>query len=67
MTLGVVAARQGDLDGAIAHGRQGLAGDRKSVPSLVLVSRDLAETLQRDYASEPQVHEYLAELRGLAA
>ena len=67
MTLGVVAARQGDLDGAITHGRQALAGDRKSVPSLVLVSRDLAETLQRDYANEAQVQEYLEELHGLAA
>jgi tetratricopeptide (TPR) repeat protein len=65
ITLGVVGARQGDLDGAIAHGRQALAGDRKSVPSLVLVSRDLADALQRDYPDEPQAQEYLEELRGL--
>lgn len=67
VTLGVVAARQGDLDSAIAHSRQALVGDRKSVPSLVLVSHDLAEALERDYPSNPQAQEYLEELRGLAA
>ena len=51
----------------VAHGQRALAGDRKSVPSLVLVSRDLAEALQRDYPNEPQAQEYLEELRGLAA
>jgi tetratricopeptide (TPR) repeat protein len=67
ITLGVVAARQGELEAAITQGRHALAGDRKSVPSLVLVSHDLAETLQRDYPNEPQVRNFLEELRGLAA
>jgi hypothetical protein len=32
--LGVLAARQGDVDRAIAHDRHALVGDRKSVTSL---------------------------------
>ncbi len=41
VTLGVVAARQGDLDEAISQGEHALNGQRKSLPSLLMVSRDL--------------------------
>ena len=44
-TLGVVAARQGDLEGAIGQGERALNGERKSLPSLLMVSRDLTRVL----------------------
>ena len=41
ITLGVVKAREGDLEGAVDLGMRALSGDRKSLPSLLMVSRDL--------------------------
>ncbi len=57
VTLGVVAAREGDLDTALAYGEKALAGDRKSLPSLAMVAADLGQALQSHYAhaSEAQV------------
>jgi hypothetical protein len=45
ITLGVVRARAGDLEGAISLGMRAPEGDRKSLPSLLMVSRDLAKVL----------------------
>jgi tetratricopeptide (TPR) repeat protein len=47
VTLGVVAARAGDLEMAVHYGRRALTGPRKSLPSLLMCSRELALTLQR--------------------
>ncbi|GAA4456121.1 XRE family transcriptional regulator [Phytohabitans houttuyneae] len=66
VTLGVVAARSGDLDHALALGRRALQGDRKSLPSLTMVARDLATTLQRQYAGEPETRSFTDELRTLS-
>ncbi|WP_426505403.1 XRE family transcriptional regulator [Dactylosporangium sp. McL0621] len=66
ITLGVVAARAGDLEGALRHGQDALHGDRKSLPSLVMVSRNLAETLQNRYPQEAAVEQYLNQLRTLS-
>ena len=41
ITLGVVAARRGDLEAAINQGERALSAPRKSLPSLLMVSRDL--------------------------
>lgn len=65
ITLGVVAARDGDLDEAVARGRRALRGDRKSLPSLALVSRDLGRALTERYAGEPEAEAYLDELRSM--
>ena len=65
ITLGVVAAREGDLDEAVAHGRRALAGGRKSLPSLAMVSRDLGRVLADRYAGEPEAEAYLQELRAI--
>src|SRR5690606_13972776 len=65
VTLGVVAAREGDLDEAVERGRRALSGDRKSLPSLAMVSQDLATTLNERYRGEPEAESYLQELRGL--
>ncbi len=53
ITLGVVAARQGDIDQATAYGEQALTGKRKSMPSLVMVSRDLTKILKDRFPAEP--------------
>jgi tetratricopeptide (TPR) repeat protein len=66
ITLGVVAARSGDLDEAVARGRAAISGDRKSLPSLIMVSRDLAEMLGERYPGELRAQEYLDQLRALA-
>jgi hypothetical protein len=39
--MGVVAARQGDIQQAIHYGERALGGQRKSLPSLAMVGRDL--------------------------
>jgi tetratricopeptide (TPR) repeat protein len=63
VTLAVVAAREGDLERAIAYGRRALAGDRQSRPSLLMVSRELASELARRYPGHPEAAGYLEELR----
>ncbi|MEV2278537.1 XRE family transcriptional regulator [Nocardiopsis sp. NPDC049922] len=65
ITLGVAAAREGDLDQAIAYGDQALESGRKSIPSLLMVSRDLTEVLRNRYASEKESTEFLERLSGL--
>ena len=51
ITLGVVAARQGDLEAAINQGERALSAPRKSLPSLLMVSRDLTRVLNDQYPS----------------
>jgi hypothetical protein len=64
VTLGVAAARAGDIDAAIAHGYDALNGTRKSVPTLRMVSGELGQVIA-DLAGEddPRVRDYKAELR----
>lgn len=62
ITLGVVAARQGDLEQAIHEGTRALTGQRKSLPSLLMVSRDLTRVLKDRYSSEPVTKSYLEQL-----
>jgi transcriptional regulator with XRE-family HTH domain len=65
ITLGVVAANEGNLDEAVARGRRALNGDRQSIPSLALVSRDLGRVLVDRYPGEPEVDAYLEQLSNL--
>jgi hypothetical protein len=58
ITLGVVAARNGDLEGAISCGRQALTIDRRSGPSLLLVGSELDEALRERYPNEPEVQDF---------
>lgn len=67
ITLGVVAARSGDLDQAVSYGRQALEGDRKSLPSLLMCSKELATLLGDRYPTEPEAVSYLDEVRTLSA
>ncbi|MGI5164476.1 XRE family transcriptional regulator [Spirillospora sp. CA-253888] len=65
ITLGVVAAREGDLEKALGYGRRALAGDRQSLPSLLMVSMDLGKLMKDRYSDEPEAAEYLEQLRQL--
>jgi tetratricopeptide (TPR) repeat protein len=53
LTLGVVAARRGDLEQAVNLGQQALSIDRKSRPSLLMVGSELDTVLREKYAKEP--------------
>jgi tetratricopeptide (TPR) repeat protein len=65
VTLAVVAAREGDLAQALAYGHRALEGERKSVPSLLMVSRELVAIVKEHYANEPDAAEYIRQLREL--
>ncbi|NEY34028.1 XRE family transcriptional regulator [Streptomyces sp. PRKS01-65] len=65
LTLGVTAAREGDLEQALAMGARALEAERRSVPSLLMISRELADELRRRYGAEPAVREHLALLHAL--
>jgi hypothetical protein len=53
ITLGVVRAREGDLEGVLSQGLKALYADRRSMPSLLMVSRDL--TCRRKLNTDPSV------------
>jgi hypothetical protein len=64
VTLGVVAARYGDIDTAAEHGQAALHGARKSIPTLRMVGREFAAELAKTGAKNDQrLRDYLAELR----
>lgn len=65
ITLGVVAAREGDLDTALAFGEKALTGERRSLPSLSMVAADLGEVLQSRYANASDAQEFVVHLREL--
>ena len=49
VTLGVVAARNGDVAQAVEHGERALSNERKSLPSLLMTSRELTKVLAERY------------------
>ncbi len=65
ITLGVVAARQGDIDLAVSHGQTALNGDRQSIPSLLMCSSELAQILRQRDPDAPEIREYLERLDAL--
>jgi hypothetical protein len=65
ITLGVIAERQGDLEQAIHYGAQSLSTPRKSLPSLLMVSRDLVKVLNSQHPKEPETQAYLDQLHAL--
>ena len=66
-TLGVVRAREGDLGEAVSQGLRALNGERKSLPSLLMVSRDLTKVLNDRYPAEAETRNYLERLSTLSA
>ncbi|WP_049569509.1 hypothetical protein [Streptomyces sp. SBT349] len=65
VTLGVAAAREGDLEQALIYGERALSADRQSVPSLLMTSRELAAVMKDRYRAEPAAQDYLSHLRDL--
>ncbi len=58
LTLGVVAARAGDLDSALEYGHDAFSIDRKSQPSLRLVASEMTDLLQQKFPDEPAACEF---------
>ncbi|WP_027342835.1 hypothetical protein [Hamadaea tsunoensis] len=67
LTLAVVAGRAGDLERAVSLGRKALTGDRKSLPSLLMVSSELTSLLRDQYKDQPEAKSFLDDVRSLAA
>ncbi len=67
ITLGVVAARQGDLDEAVSQGQHALSAQRRSLPSLLMASRDLTKLLNERYPGTAGTRQYLDQLHTLNA
>ena len=67
ITLGVVAARQGDLDGALAEGRVAIKPARRSLPSLVMNAGELVGVMRDRFPTAPEVDTYADELQMLRA
>jgi hypothetical protein len=63
ITLGVIAARQGDMEQAVAYGRRAIAGERISIPSLLMVSGELATVVKDRFAADAEAADYLDQLR----
>ncbi|UKD53658.1 XRE family transcriptional regulator [Amycolatopsis sp. FU40] len=58
ITLGVVAAREGELDTAVSHGMGALNTGRQSRPSLTMVGAELDNVLQTRFGAEPETVEF---------
>lgn len=67
ITLGVIAARSGAVDEAVALGETALSGNRKSLPTLLMCSKELASTLSKRYPRNSEAGAYQAHLRELHA
>lgn len=63
LTLAILAARSGDLESAVDLGQRGLEGDRRSVPSMRMVARELESELEQLYPREPMTAAYREALR----
>lgn len=58
LTLGVIAARNGAVDQALAYGSNALSIDRRSQPSLLMVGSELDQELQRRYPYNTDVQAF---------
>lgn len=68
VTLGVIAARSGDIDEAIVQGAKALEGSRRSLPHIVMVANELTREFRRiDSLGDPRVREFQQELDSAAA
>lgn len=65
ITLGTVAARRGDVDAAVEWGTKAIAAQRKSLPSLLLVARELSGAIDAAAPGSQPALEFTEQLRGL--
>lgn len=63
----MLAARAGDLDSALDFGERALSGDRKSLPSLLMVSSELTDVLRERFADSPDAIEFIDKVRALGS
>lgn len=66
LTLGVTAARAGELEQAAVMGRDAFHATRRSLPSLLLVAGELDVELWRRYPGEPETAEFRDRLRAMS-
>jgi tetratricopeptide (TPR) repeat protein len=66
MTLAVLAARRGEMEQAVDYGRRVLGRERRSLPSLLLVSSELAHVLSARFGQARPAVEFVDDLRALA-
>jgi tetratricopeptide (TPR) repeat protein len=67
ITQGVIAAREGDLEQAVDLGQTALEGERKSLPSLLMVTGELTQILTSQDKAGPGVSGYLEQVRTVKA
>ncbi|MEV8353880.1 tetratricopeptide repeat protein [Streptomyces niveus] len=58
LTLGVGAARNGEIEEAVGMGTAALAADRKSLPSLLLVANELDNELRSRFPREASTRDF---------
>ncbi|WBB57969.1 tetratricopeptide repeat protein [Streptomyces sp. WMMC500] len=58
LTLGVTAARTGDIEEAVGMGNAALEADRKSLPSLLLIANELDNELRSRYPREMATRDF---------
>jgi hypothetical protein len=66
VTLGVIAARRGDLDGALGSGTAAIHGPRRSLPTLLMVGNELSNEMSHVSAGASETREFQEELMALA-
>ncbi len=59
ITLGVIAARQGELDDAMTYGQQALRIGRRSQPSLLMVGAELDRALQANFPNDSSATDFI--------
>ncbi|WFB87605.1 MULTISPECIES: tetratricopeptide repeat protein [Streptomyces] len=65
LTLGVAAARIGEIDEAIGMGTKALEAGRKSLPSLLLVADELDKELRSRYPRESATRDFHEQIRAI--
>ena len=65
VTLGVVAARSGDLAGASEAGTAALHSDRVSLPSLLLIANELGHEMAAVAVDAPETRQYREQVQAL--
>jgi tetratricopeptide (TPR) repeat protein len=65
ITLGLVHAHRGDLDGAVESGTRALAYERKSGPSLLIRARDLNTAVAERFPGTQQAEDFDERLRAI--
>ena len=58
LTLAAIAAREGDLEQAVTTGINALGGQRKSLPTLLMVGAELDSELHQRYPGESATNDF---------